>query len=113
MEIKPTIEHWAPTPRLRRREEVILNRLWTGHSLLTHGYLMEDSVSRIPPVYEYCNNCVLTIKHILVQRPSLSRERLTAFHGQRQISMQEILGKFSNLRQVIPFLNTLAISEEI
>ena len=30
MEIKPTIEHWAPTPRLRRREEVILNRLWTG-----------------------------------------------------------------------------------
>ena len=113
VEIKPTIEHWAPTPGLRRREEVILNRLRTGHSLLTHGYLMDDSVPRIPPVCEYCNNSILTIKHILVQCPNLSRERLTAFHGGRQISMQEILGEFSNLRQVIVFLDSLAISDEI
>ena len=41
--------------------------LRSGHSLLTHGYLMDDNEPDVSPICEGCPNAVLSIKHILLQ----------------------------------------------
>ena len=59
-----------------REWERALNRLRIGHSMLTHGFLME---ARHPPL---CDDCIvpLTIKHILTECPNFYNERLTYFN---------------------------------
>lgn len=64
--IKPT------TIDTTRREGVILRRLRIGHTLLTHGHLLEH---REPPQCEICDT-VLTVEHILVECPKYETERL-------------------------------------
>ncbi len=57
----------------RRSHETALTRLRTGHTRLTHGYLMSRGVQ------PYCDDCLvpLTVRHLLVECPSLGdlRER--------------------------------------
>ena len=37
--------------RCTRRDEVVLNRVRMGHTLLTHGYLRNDDVNYVAPHY--------------------------------------------------------------
>ena len=37
-----------------------------GHTLLTHGYLMNNDVPDVAPHCELCNNAILTIKYLLL-----------------------------------------------
>ena len=41
------------------REETV------GHTLLTHGYLMNNDVHDVAPHCELCNNALLSVKHIM------------------------------------------------
>ena len=54
-----------------RRKETALCRLRIGHTRLTHGFLM----SRDPP--PYCEDCLVlrTVRHLLVECPSLTGAR--------------------------------------
>lgn len=59
-----------PWPLLRmreRRHETVLTRLRTGHTHLTHSYLMSRGAQ------PYCDDCLvpLTVRHLLVECPSL------------------------------------------
>ena len=74
--IKDTVSFWPSSCSKNRRYEVVLSRLRIGHSLLTHGHLMEG---RPAP---YCEDCIvpLTIKHILAECPSYHQERRRFFN---------------------------------
>ena len=69
-EIKPTLGP-RPSYGLKRSEEVILSRLRIGHTALTHKHLLEKDEA---PCCVPCN-CVLTVKHILVECPHLETVR--------------------------------------
>lgn len=66
MEIRATTGLWKSEGSLGRKEEVVLNRLRAGHTLLTHGYLMDNTVFDIAPVCELCNEASLSIKHVFL-----------------------------------------------
>ena len=38
-----------------------------GHTLLTHGYLMDNDVPDVAPHCELCNNALLSVEHIIVE----------------------------------------------
>ena len=56
---------WKEAKEITRRESVILNRLRTGHTNLTHSCLMEGS--RVPPACELCGIQTMTIRHLFTQ----------------------------------------------
>lgn len=115
VEIIPSIEKKLTSPCLKRREEVILNRLRAGHTNLTHGYLMDNNGPRIPPICEYCNENVLTIKHLFIQCQNLpnNRDLMAAFRGGSNVEIGDVLGEFANVREAINFLTILGISDRI
>lgn len=61
------VRPWSNTCVRGRRDEAALARLRTGHTRLTHGYLMSRGIQ------PYCDDCLvpLTVKHLLVECPSL------------------------------------------
>lgn len=63
---------WTYVHVQKRRSETALARLRTGHTRLTHGYLM----SREPQ--PFCDDCLvpLTVRHFLVECPSLVELRV-------------------------------------
>ena len=69
--IKPDLTLWAPL-NLKRKEEVVINRIRLGHTNMTHSYLMNHAQQlRTTPICPFCNNSTLTIAHIFTQCPSL------------------------------------------
>lgn len=86
-DIKPTVRPWSSSLCKDRRMEVVLCRLRIGHSLLTHGFLME----RGPP--PYCVDCLvpLTVKHIIAECPSFLAERRARFPGLQNRDPTQIL----------------------
>ncbi|KAK3893092.1 hypothetical protein Pcinc_003085 [Petrolisthes cinctipes] len=78
---------------LSRRSETALVRLRIGHTLLTHGFLMERAH---PP---YCNDCLvpLTVRHFIVKCPSLGdhrRRHLSEYRkGDSSYSLSQVLGE--------------------
>ena len=68
----PSLSSVSPSSR---QWDIHLTRLRIGHSLLTHGFLMERGP--LP----YCHDCIvpLTVRHILAECPSLSDERRLCF----------------------------------
>ncbi|KAK3883722.1 hypothetical protein Pcinc_011979 [Petrolisthes cinctipes] len=78
---------------LSRRWETALVRLRIGHTLLTHGFLMERAH---PP---YCDDCLvpLTVRHLIVECPSLGdlrRRHLSEYRkGDGSYSLFQVLGE--------------------
>ena len=62
---------WSYAHVQDRCRETALARLRTGHTRLTHGFLMSQGVE------PYCNACLvsLTVRHLLVECPSLRELR--------------------------------------
>ena len=54
---------------------MVINRVRMGHTLLTHGYLMNDDVPGMAPHCELCNSAILTIKHIMLECEQLRDTR--------------------------------------
>lgn len=69
--VKDNVKLWPSSSVPNRKYEVILTRLRIGHTLLTHGHLMEGRPR------SFCDDCLvpLTIEHILVECPSYQEER--------------------------------------
>ena len=51
-EIKPEPEIWMDSGKYSRRDEVIISRMRLGHTLLTHGYLVNNDVPDAAPHWE-------------------------------------------------------------
>ena len=103
-DIKDSIDYWKVERKLARKEEVIINRLRTGHCRLTHGYLMNRDTLEAPLVCQWCRNEFLSVKHLLLECNQLDgfKDCLQYFRG--VVNLKSLLGERANLRDVINFL---------
>ena len=98
-ELKPVLGP-RPTKRLRRAEEVSLTRLRIGHTRLTHCYIL---MGEAEPRCETCN-CSLTVRHILIECPSLRPVRDKYFSCR---DMRELFGSGRRDRDILDFLREI------
>ena len=97
-----------------RKLEIVMCRLRIGHTRLTHGYVMNRE-------YEpYCHDCIvpLTIRHLLVECPSLGELRnqflLDCIERDGNFSMVKILGDSVEFPSgVLNFLSEAGLLEQI
>ena len=78
-----------------RREEVIVNPLRSGHTWITHSYLMNGTIREPPPICPMCNNDVLNAPHILLKCVQVEEVRINnikAYSEKRDIILAELLG---------------------
>ena len=91
--IRDDVSKIPSNANFNRKDEVVCNRLRVGHTLLTHGYLMERDrdIQGIPPPCELCMNHVIVDCEVLrLVRPNvLEKERVT---------MKELLGPCNLLK---------------
>ena len=110
--VKESAGQWRIPGRINRAQEVIINRLRCGHTRLTHGYLMDNEVHDVPSICSFCNNAILTVRHIFVDCEPLRglRER---FFGEVNVSIAAILGDNIDVDSVFKFLKILRIDTDI
>ena len=110
-EIKQRVGPWRPRERRSRREEVVVNRLRAGHCLLTHGYLMENNGPQIPPICGFCNDAILTVKHLLIECPNLNQERrrIDVCRRNNTVTMAMLLGDSGPVRDVLKMLQRIGL----
>ena len=98
---------------MERRRETALCRLRIGHTRLTHGFLMSGD----PP--PFCEDCLvlLTVKHLLVECPSLGDVRQRFFSNCRDregnFILEKIIGKNFNETDLFGFLEEVGILDKI
>jgi hypothetical protein len=68
--VKPSVRAWQSSCCHTRRDEVILTRLRTGHTRLTHGFLLRGDA----PVCAHCDS-PLSVVHILIDCPVFQEAR--------------------------------------
>ena len=73
--VKPVLGDWQSSYRRCRKDEVVLCRARIGHTHLTHSYILRKDP---PPVCEHCQ-CILTVRHILVECNHFAQERKDIF----------------------------------
>jgi hypothetical protein len=69
-EIKRDIYRWI-NPNLNRKEDTVLNRLRTGHTRITHGFLMAKEE---PPSCQ-TRGTLLTVKHLIADCLRFNQKR--------------------------------------
>ena len=73
--VKPVLGDWQSSYRRYRKDEVVLCRARIGHTHLTHSYILKKDP---PPLCEHCQ-CILTVRHILVECNHFAQERKDIF----------------------------------
>ena len=96
--IKLATGYWASCSRKIRREEVVLSRMRLGHTLFTHGYILDQAADA--PVCDLCR-CPVTIKHIILEcvHYNEARQRLsdTCRLCNVDMNVQTVLGNDESL----------------
>ena len=114
--LKPKTEYWSEDTRKRtRRDEVVINRLRLGHTRLTHGLMFDPELQRARPPCELCNECVVSIHHILVECPAIAaqrREYLQSSLQGREINVLNLQGERGLIRDVLRFLREVNLYHE-
>ena len=109
-QIKPNIGLWQTSYQRNRHHEVVLSRLRIGHSLLTHGYLMNTPHDPIPE----CTQCrtMLTIKHIFVECPIFQRQRTLSIGNK---TLKETLAESPtfSIHLIVKFLKSCNLLDKI
>ena len=72
---KPVLGNWKSSYRRCRKDEVVLCR-----ARMTHSYILKKDP---PPLCEHCQ-CILTVRHILVECNHFAQERKDIF-GRRDV----------------------------
>ena len=113
-EVKRKVGEWNKM-KLTRREEIVLNRLRSGHTYLTQGYLMEGDGVQVPPICPFCNNALITVKHLLLMCPALDdeRRRYKVYRESGDVTMETLLNESGNVREVMNMLKRLEIFAKI
>ena len=73
--VKPVLGDWQSSYRRCRKDEVVLCRARIGHTYMTHSYILKKDP---PPQCEHCQ-CILTVRHILVECNHLAQTRNDIF----------------------------------
>ena len=87
LEIKHTLGGWKQSYRKNRKEEVILSRLYIGHTRTTHSFLLKTKQQLT------CHACQTeyTVKHILIECTSLTHIRETIY----SVNDMKVLGFYT------------------
>lgn len=111
--IKDNVSPWSSSTQSNRHHEVILCRLRIGHTLFSHGHLME----RRP--LPYCEDCLvpITVYHIIAECPSNRPARTRYFPTTNGVDnydevMAIILGN-NNITPLISYLSDINILNQI
>jgi ribonuclease HI len=112
-EVKPTVKYWDVLRGLTRKEEVVVNRLRTGHCKLTHEYLLDGEGPRVPPICDWCQDATQTVKHLLLLCPALAnqRQQFRVFRG--DVNMKVLLGEDIRVADVLGFLREIGAYNRI
>ena len=113
-EIRPEVEKWDIDNLLNRRDEVIINRLRSGHTWITHEYLINDIVQAGPEPCPFCNNAVKSVKHFITECEDLIIVRSEVFEseiGSNVFNKREVLTSASSLAKVLSFLRRVGLYE--
>ena len=99
------------------REEVVINRLRLGITLITHGYLFdhEDGFIR-KPTCRWCEAELLSIRHVLLDCPVLENVRediLKTALLDRNFIMETLIGESGAIRSVLAYLREIGMFDEI
>ena len=109
-EIRPCVQKWHSSNQPNRRTSIVLTRLRIGHTHATHSFLMKSGEGRQAPVCNACQ-CILNVKHILVDCPTFTLERqVTLLHGR---SISEILGDGCNVDKLMLFLKKIRLYHKL
>jgi len=73
--VKPVLGDWQSSYRRCRKDEIVLCRSRIGHTYLTHSFIFNKEE---PPVCDHCQ-CILTVRHILVDCPHFQPVRDNIF----------------------------------
>jgi len=108
-EVKSAPGVWKDANKLSRRDEVVINRLRSGHCRATHGYLMDNSVQPAAPICEICDDATLTVKHVLIDCPALRAQRRAAglFIGRPVLTIENLLGEGTCFERLLQFLGDI------
>jgi len=110
--VKSEPGEWKCSDRLTRREEVVVNRLRSGHCRASHGHLMDATIQAAPQLCSYCNDATLTVKHVLIDCPRLENARRAA--GMRDtavLTLSSILGDGVSCARVLKFVKDVRFVE--
>ena len=66
---------------------------------------MENSAPRVPPICRYCNDAIITVKHLLAC-PALVNERMrmALFRENDQATLKECIGEGASIEQIMEYL---------
>ena len=81
-----------------------------GHTLLTHGYLVNNDVPDVAPHCEFCNNASLSVKHIMMKCEQLMDARracLEVYKRNRETNNGELLGRNIRIGEILTFLRNI------
>jgi hypothetical protein len=73
--VKPSVQTWHTSLNTVRKEKVMLTRLRTVHTRLTHGHILSGEPA---PLCIYCD-VPLTVSHVLIECPRQS-EACRGYH---------------------------------
>ena len=74
--VKPVLGDWQSSYRRCKKDEVVLCRARISHTHLTHSYILRKDP---PPLCEHCQ-CILTVRHILVECNHFAQDALNTFY---------------------------------
>lgn len=104
--IKNDVDRWVSIDHLSRRDQVVMNRLRTGHTTLTHSYLMEGSPD--PPICEACSSAALSVRHVVSE--------CKFYEGRRKalgINMGYLANDMGKNQKLIEYLKEINVFDRI
>lgn len=109
--IKSRPGKWNEKRMPSRQEEICLNRLRLEHTAITHGYLTNPDDLGQRPICGWCEDAIITVKHILMECPALEEKRRNILKPEvkGEMTMKNILGEKGPLKTVIIFLKEINI----
>ena len=81
------------------------------HTRATHGHLLEGVGIPAPPCH-YCNEEIVTVKHIFTSCPVLRRERVIFFKDETP-ELKDVIGDGKVARGLVPFLKHIRFYDVI
>lgn len=109
LKLKPTIEPWqTDISNLRRRLQVVLNRVHLGHSLLTHSHLFRREPR---PSCPFCSQPGLSMLHLLRDCSKLQKLRQTSLKRFASASLTD--DSPASINALFHFLSTTTLFNRI
>ena len=116
-QIKDKPGKWKATgARLKRRDQAVLNRLRLEHTNVTHNYRFTTENSGQPPLCNWCNDAVLSVRHMLITCPRLAQCRnLILKNGQqtRNFTLESLVGESCKIQPLMGFLKAIGMYDKI